>query len=64
MANFTETLKNIQETLKNRKRRKAIRKKFRRLKKRIFNKRTLTKIFMMFMALALIASYVLPYIVR
>lgn len=52
------------EKIKSKKRRKALRKKIRRIKRRIFNKKTLTKIFMMFMAIALIASYVLPYVLR
>ena len=64
MKKFLKKIKNIPSALRDKKRRKMFRKKMRRIKRRILNKKTLTRIFMGFMAVALIASYVLPYVLR
>ena len=64
MKKLIDRIKQIPQNIKDRKQRKAMRKKLRKIKKRIFNRRTLTKIFMGFMAVALVASYVLPYVLR
>lgn len=58
-----EKIKTLINDYKERQRRKELKRKIRRVFKIIFSKKTMQKVVIAFVSIALIASYILPYIV-
>lgn len=56
-------LRELIKSYKDKQRRKELRRKLRKLKKTLLSKENITKIVIGFVSFALIASYVLPYII-
>lgn len=63
-TNWVNTIQAKIEEFKDRKRRKELRRRLRRNLKNAFSLKTFQKIVIAFVSVALIASYVLPYIIR
>jgi len=57
-------LKELKTNWKDKKKRKETRRKIRKIRKRLFNKKNFVKVVIAFTSIALVASYVLPYIIR
>lgn len=57
-------IKEFKKNMKDKKKRKEMRRKIRRFRKKFFNKENFVKVVIAFVSIALVASYVLPYIIR